>query len=111
MNRNLNGNALPKRKAFHGKAWSVEEEKLLGTKSDRALAGQFGRTTTAVAAKRHGKHIKLIKTWRPEDDNVLGTRPDSQIARLLKRKVENVRWRRLKLGIPCRYVHRPWAEH
>jgi len=98
------------RKLFAHHRWTRDEEALLGSISDRALAWKLGRTIVAVAARRHLKHIRTTKTWRPEDDRVLGTRPDSQIARLLKRRPDNVRWRRLKLGIPCRYVHRPWKK-
>jgi len=38
MNR-INGTALPK-----NRHWTAEEERLLGTKPDRALARRFGRT-------------------------------------------------------------------
>src|SRR5580658_5413181 len=65
--------------------WTEEEDSLLGTKSDRALAKKLGRTITAVAARRHNKHICFIKKWSFEDDNLLGTRPDEQVAMLLKR--------------------------
>jgi hypothetical protein len=55
------------------------------------------------------KGVFLVKEWRPEDDKILGTRPDRQVALLLGRLIENVAWRRRKLGIPCFYESRPWT--
>lgn len=69
----------------HHRPWSREEEQLLGTKSDRALARKFGRTTLAVATRRRQLGISLLKPWRLEDDKLLGLRPDGQVALLLKR--------------------------
>ena len=65
--------------------WTAEEDSLLGTKSDRALARRFGRTVKAVKARRQLKGVFLMKEWRPEDDKILGTRPDRQVAMLLGR--------------------------
>ncbi|MDE3099090.1 MAG: hypothetical protein KGJ88_06420 [Verrucomicrobiota bacterium] len=42
MNR-INGTALSK-----NRPWTADEERLLGTKPDRALARKLGRTVTAV---------------------------------------------------------------
>jgi len=36
--------------------WSIAEEQLLGTKSDRRFAKKLGRTKSAVAARRRQKH-------------------------------------------------------
>jgi hypothetical protein len=83
----------------HRKRWTVEEDELLGTKSDRALARKLGRSVGAVKGRRHHRRIRFLKPWRPEDDKVLGTRPDNQIARLLGRPAYAVGWRRRKLGI------------
>jgi len=88
--------------------WTAEEDSLLGTKSDRALARKFGRTVKAVKNRRRLKGVFLVKEWRPEDDKILGTRLDRQAALLLGRLIENVAWRRRKLGIPCCYENRPW---
>jgi len=91
--------------------WTAEEDQLLGTKPDRILARRFDRSVVAVTARRRLKHIRFIKVWRPEDDQILGTRPDRQVAMLLGRSLSNVAGRRRKLGIPCRFDHRPWAPH
>ena len=98
MNRINHGTAPPKHRR-----WTVEEDELLGTKSDRSLAKKFGRTATAVAARRHLKHISLIKKWRPEDDKLLGNRPDAQVAMLLKRPRYQVAYRRRRLGISFKH--------
>src|ERR1035437_2772307 len=89
--------------------WTAEEEALLGTKSDRALARKFGRPVEAVEARRRLKGVFQVKKWRPADEKILGARPDDQVAMLLGRSTMNVAWRRRKLGIPCFYIHRPWA--
>ena len=99
----------PKPPSSSRRPWTAEEDSLLGTKSDRALARKFGRTVKAVKTRRRLKGVSLVKEWRPEDDKILGTRPDRQVALLLGRLIENVAWRRRKLGIPCFYEHRPWT--
>jgi hypothetical protein len=79
--------------------WTLEEDRLLGTKPDQVLARKFGRPVSAVRHRRWKKRIRLhLKPWRPEDDRLLGTRTDHQIAMLLRRSVTNVAWRRNKLG-------------
>ena len=65
--------------------WTAEEDALLGTRSDRALARNLGRTVKAVQNRRQLKGVRLMKKWRPEDDKILGTRPDRQVAMLLGR--------------------------
>jgi len=89
--------------------WTAEEDSLLGTKSDHALARKLGRTVKAVKNRRRLKGVFLVKEWRPEDDKILGTRPDRQVALLLGRLIENVAWRRRKLGIPCCYENLRWT--
>jgi hypothetical protein len=89
--------------------WTLEEDRLLGTKPDQVLARKFGRHLSAVRHRRGKKRIKVQKRWRPEDDRVLGTRTDQEIALLLGRTVSNVAWRRNKLGIPPKTKPRPWT--
>ena len=90
--------------------WTLEEDRLLGTKADRVLARRFGRSIGAVRARRGKKRIRVKTDWRPADDRVLGTRTDRQIALLLGRSVSNVSWRRKKLGIPPKAKARPWTQ-
>ena len=90
--------------------WTIEEDRLLGTQSDRDLAKRFGRTEKAVRSRREGKRIRLTPVWRPEDDKILGTRPDIQVALLLRRSHTNVVWRRNKLGIPAKAKPRRWTS-
>ena len=40
--------------------WTAEEDSLLGTKSDRALARKFGRTVKAVKNRRRLKGVFLV---------------------------------------------------
>jgi len=89
--------------------WTLEEDRLLGTKPDQVLARKFGRPVSAVRHRRWKKRIRVKKDWRPEDDKILGTRTDRQIALFLGRSVTNVAWRRNKLGIPPKAKARPWT--
>lgn len=89
--------------------WTLEEDRLLGTKPDQALARKFGRPVSAVRHRRWKKRIRFyLKPWRPADDRILGTRTDREVALLLGRSVTNVGWRRKKLGIPPKAKARPW---
>lgn len=89
--------------------WTLEEDRLLGTKPDEVLARKFGRLVSAVRHRRWKKRIRVKRDWRPEDDKVLGTRTDQQVALLLGRSLSNVGWRRRKLGIPPKAKSRPWT--
>ncbi|HTV39279.1 MAG TPA: hypothetical protein VMF08_01780 [Candidatus Sulfotelmatobacter sp.] len=90
--------------------WSLEEDQLLGTKPDAVLARQFGRTVSAVTARRCVKRIRLTKKWRPEDEKILGARPDRQTGLLLGRSPANIYWRRKMLGIPAKAKPRAWTQ-
>lgn len=90
--------------------WTLEEDRLLGTKPDRVLAKMFGRSVRSVRARRGKKRIRVKKDWRPEDDKILGTRTDHEVALLLGRSVTNVAWRRNKLGIPPKNKPHPWSS-
>ncbi len=89
--------------------WTTEEDRLLGTKPDRVLAREFGRSVSAVVNRRKQKHIRILKPWRPEDEKVLGTRTDHEIALLLGRSPGNVAVHRKKLGIPAKAKPRVWT--
>lgn len=90
--------------------WTLEEDRLLGTKPDQVLARKFGRPVSAVRHRRWKKRIRVKKDWRPEDDKILGTRTDQQIALFLGRSVTNVAWRRNKLGIPPKAKAHLWTK-
>ncbi len=89
--------------------WTLEEDRLLGTKPDQVLARKFCRSVSSVRLRRHGKRIRLRKKWRPDDDKILGTRTDAEIALLLDRKSAAVASRRRKLGIPANAKPRLWT--
>lgn len=89
--------------------WTLEEDRLLGTRPDQVLARKFGRPVSAVRHRRWKKRIRVKKDWRPEDDKILGTRTDHDVALLLGRSVTNVAWRRKRLGIPPKSRPRPWT--
>lgn len=83
------------------KYWTPEEDALLGTDSDKAMAAKIGRTIDAVYARR----LKLgipggdSRKWKPEDDRCLGTASDREIAKRLNRSEREVLQRRHHLRI------------
>jgi hypothetical protein len=85
------------------RSWTLAEDGLLGTLTDREFARQLNMSYTAVRARRHKKGIPVCnpqrKLWRPQDDKILGFRPDGQIARRLGRSINSVKNRRKRLGI------------
>lgn len=89
--------------------WTAEEDRLLGTKPDRVLAREFGRSVAAVANRRNQKHIRILKPWRPEDEKMLGSRTDREIALLLGRNPTTVAFHRKSLGIPAKAKPRKWT--
>jgi hypothetical protein len=96
-------------KAKKHEEWTLEEDRLLGTKPDHVLARMFKRSVKAVRGRRGTKHIRVKKDWRPEDDRILGTRTDREVALLLGRSLTNVAWRRKKLGIPPKAKPHRWT--
>jgi hypothetical protein len=89
--------------------WTLEEDRLLGTKPDQVLARKFGRPVSAVRQRRWKKRIRVRKDWRPADDRILGMRKDKEVALLLGRSKSNIIWRRKKLGIPPKAKARRWT--
>ena len=98
-----------KRPSSSRRLWTAEEDSLLGTRPDRDLAREFGRTVFAVVTRRQKKRVLISRQWRPEDDRMLGKFCDRQVALLLGRQSGTVSARRLKLGIPATRVPQPWT--
>jgi hypothetical protein len=84
-------------------AWTPEEERLLGTVTDRELARRLGRTVLAVQARRVIRRIPSVlptaRHWTPREDALLGTKTDAEVGRLLGRGATGVRRRRMLLHI------------
>ena len=86
--------------------WTSEQEELLGRKSDRALARKFGRSVTAVAARRRQRQISLIKTMAAKvDDKLWASAPAEQVALLAPsvHVISGCSHRRRQLGIPSKH--------
>jgi hypothetical protein len=85
------------------RAWTPAEDKLLGTLSDREVAGQMGRTFAAVRARRIEYGLKdpsAREPWKKsEEDRLLGTAPDDEIAKRTGRTLSAVKTRRKHLKI------------
>jgi hypothetical protein len=98
------------------KRWTAREVKLLGTKPDRVMAEQLGRTIWSVRTRRRklgvARYIDVdeYRRWTAEEDGLLGTRPDKEVARQLARSLQAVHTRRFVLGIPPPRREQPWTE-
>jgi len=66
--------------------WTPEEEALLGTAPDTAIAARLGRHLATVCIRRQKLGIPNAcrKLWSPEEDKLLGTKPDEELARTLE---------------------------
>ena len=98
-----------KRPSSSRRLWTAEEDSLLGTKPDRHLAREFGRTVQAVVTRRQKKRVLMSRQWSAEDDRLLGKRTDRQVALLLGRLTGTIGARRRKLGIPPIRMPQPWT--
>ena len=81
--------------------WTVQEIKLLGTKSDAEIAGLLDCSLESVRLKRQKLCIEspLQPPWNEAEIKLLGTRPDREVARRIGRTTSAVQTKRLILGI------------
>ena len=70
-------------------SWTAEEDALLGTDTDRAIAAKTGRSLDMVFIRRQRLKIPHDSAypprWKPDEDRLLGTAPDKEIADRLNR--------------------------
>lgn len=105
------------------RAWTPEEDALLGTDLDKLIADRIGRSASSVTWRRKKLGIPRFEGWResvsaiskaaakriaradsrwtPEMDALLGTDADPRIAEKLGVTVDLVRKRRKRLGVPA----------
>lgn len=87
----------------HPALWSDDDLALLGTDSDAAIAVEIGKTQQAVAAMRRRRGIKAIRTystrqvWCDNDDAIVSNNNNATAAQILKRTVDQIKWRRSTL--------------
>jgi hypothetical protein len=88
-----------------GRAWTAEEEAILGTDADWYIAKRLGRSRSTVAQRRSALGIGAFakRRWTSEEDALLGTDDDEVIAAKIGRTPMSVTLRRCANGIP---VHR-----
>lgn len=83
--------------------WSDREISLLGTMTDRDLAGQIGRTVDAVESQRHKLGIAPVRprarSWTRAEVRLLGTMPDRELAERLGCTRKHIGEVRARLGI------------
>ena len=72
------------RPRVHRRAWTVEQDRLLGKVADRQIARRLGRSLQAVIARRQALRIRNLdppwKVWTPEQDKLLGRVSDRAMA-------------------------------
>ena len=85
-----------------GRAWTPEEESLLGTDTDKAVASKIDRTKKAVTHRRTLLKIESFrKPLAPEVVALLGTDTDQAIAKKIGTTKSNIGHARRLRGIPA----------
>jgi len=90
--------------------WTPREDRLLGTRTDEAVARLTDRHWGTVAARRRRLGIPATverRPWTPKEDRLLGTASDEALSKKLGRLRSTIGMRRNKLGI--RRYPRPGA--
>ena len=92
------------------RAWTANEDALLGALRDAELAKKFNRSVSSVRSRRlHVTKVRFLKTpqrWQPTEVRLLGRMPDREAARRTGRLLIAVQRKRNKLRIP-RYEPNP----
>lgn len=90
-----------------GYPWTAAKLKLLGTMSDRALAGRLGVSATTVSSKRllagipaFGGAGPVAFRWTRKAEALLGRMSDTEVAERLGLSTRTVRMHRVLVGIP-----------
>jgi hypothetical protein len=85
------------------RAWTREEDAILGTQRDAALARVLNRTVLSVRTRRLEKtNVRFIKTpkrWTSKELRLLGRMPDGEVGGRTGRFLASVRNKRVQLGI------------
>jgi hypothetical protein len=76
--------------------WTAARDRLLGTRSDTALANLFGCERHKVKARRQelGIPSSVYRYWTIEEERLLETRPAKEVARLTGRTRRAIEHRR-----------------
>ncbi len=84
--------------------WTADEDRLLGTMSDRDAGKRLGRPPGTIYKRRRKLRLAPFcpfgRLWHRAEDELLGTMPDRTLARRLKRSVLSVAARRRDRHIP-----------
>jgi hypothetical protein len=83
--------------------WTPREDRLLGTRTDEAVARLIDRHWGTVAARRRRLGIPATverRPWTPKEDRLIGTASDEALSKKLGRPRTTIGLRRNKLGIP-----------
>jgi hypothetical protein len=88
-----------------GRKWTAEEEALLGTDTDEAIASQLQRTKFAVGFRRWRLRIprfalsvpRRSSRWGATELAMLGRYPDDEVATITGRSLEEIQAKRLEL--------------
>ncbi len=98
--RRLSNVTKPKKS---GQTWTEDEEALLGTMTDAALAKKIGRTLGAVTMKRMAMDVAAFEprvyTWTKAELKLLGTVSDQDLAKRLGVSRQHVLQMRQRHGV------------
>lgn len=85
-----------------GRAWTEEEERLLGTMTDAKLAAKLGRSPSAVTMKRLDQGIApsrpRSRRWSEQELALLGKMTDAKLAARMGVSRKHVLQKRRTLG-------------
>ncbi len=97
------------------RAWTPEEDRLLGVFSDAEVAVRTRRSRRAVMSRRRRMRHKCPTSswthWTPDQIKLLGTKPDHDLSEQLRRPESAIAAKRLKLHVrsALRPTMRSWA--
>jgi hypothetical protein len=100
---------LGRRRKPPGKAWTIEEDKLLDPAEARRpiakwtakLAARLGRTVVAVSIRRTKVYGAMLnRRWTRREIQMLGRLPDREVAAAIGRHYDAVAVKRGAMGIP-----------
>lgn len=90
---------------MNGTPWTEEEEALVGTDTDGAIAEQLGRTPMAVRNKRRALGIAPFREhahdWTDRELAILATMSDEDAAEQIGVSRQTLQKKRRSLGIPA----------
>jgi hypothetical protein len=89
--------------------WTAEQDALIGTDTDSAIARALNLPYSAIAYRRHSLGIaRPSRRWTANQMALLGTAADQEVGRRVGKSATAVAKKRLERGIPA-FEEAPWT--